>query len=465
MSFSQNSLIRRIVIIQIIMILGFSFLLMSNLLWFLVFEENDDFLLHNSKSIAISPTAEKRTLPETKVVIAAIDRAMTEANVMDKKERDIDPEKGVSVIRVTDAVGGEIYTSPGYSSMPFDLTAQQAYNFSFQGKDWRALSYISNEYQLVVHIAQTTDFYKDQFSSMVKRFILLPLVWFLPLAAVASFLVVMHSFRPLRALENAIAQRSPTDLKPLHHISPYAETKPLVNEINSLLQKLDTTIQRERQFLADAAHELRTPLAVIQAQAHVLTHANNVYDIAQASKDLNQGIERAANLIQKLLLTAKVSVDSFKIHLEDVDLSDFVQDRMANLSVLAAQKNIDLELSALPSCIVKIDPETFISAVDNVLDNAIRYTPEGGNIQVDISLPRPDRVQLRVTDNGIGVPPDLYQSIFERFFRVSGTEQQGSGLGLSIVQRVMKLHGGDIAIAPGLNQRGLSVALTLPKQA
>ncbi len=238
----------------------------------------------------------------------------------------------------------------------------------------------------------------------------------------------------------------------------------MVSEINSLLPKLNTTLTREPNFLADAAHELRTPLAVIQAQAHVLRHAASEAEKNVATTELNMGIGRAASLIQKLLLTARVSVEDFVPRFEPVDLTAFVQERIATFSVLAAEKKIEMELQAPSRCVVKIDRETFISAVDNVLDNAIRYTPKEGAIAISITQLAEGRVSLRIADNGTGISHDLYERVFERFYRVAGTEQQGSGcgLGLAIVKRVLALHGGDVALSTGLDQRGLAVNLTMP---
>jgi signal transduction histidine kinase len=229
-----------------------------------------------------------------------------------------------------------------------------------------------------------------------------------------------------------------------------------------LLLKLNTTLTRERNFLADAAHELRTPLAVIQAQVHVLRHASSEVEKSTASDELNTGIERAASLIQKLLLTAKVSGESFAPKLETIDLVAFVQERMAHLSLLASRKRIDMELKAPLVCIVKLDRETFISALDNVLDNAIRYTPQDGQIEVSIDMVQADKVRVRVADNGVGIASELHGRVFERFFRIPGTEQQGSGLGLAIVKRVLALHGGQVVLSQGLNHNGVAVEMTLP---
>jgi signal transduction histidine kinase len=459
------SLTQRMVIGQLIAVVGFSLLLACNLLWeFSKHDEGelDKQLFYSAKATALTVHGESATPQETNLVLRALDRVTREAVGLIKQEKGSDPASGAYAMRVTDLSGREVYVTQGYDNLPLNAQATSAYSFNHSGQRWRGLNYRASEQNMVVQIAQRTDYIDAELWSLVKTYIVWPLLWFLPLASLASWLVVARGLLPLRALSERIARRTHNDLSPLDFVAVHAETQPLVYEINSLLRKLETTLSRERNFLIDAAHELRTPLAVIQAQVHVLRHASGEAEKANASDELNVGVARTASLIQKLLLTAKVSAENFAPRLENIDLSAFVQERMATLSVLAAQKSIDIELDAPPACWVRIDRETFVSAVDNVLDNAIRYTPEGGRIQVHIALLGTDKVRLRIDDNGAGIAPDLYERVFERFYRVGGTEQQGSGLGLAIVKRVLALHGGEVALSPGLSQRGLSVALTLP---
>jgi signal transduction histidine kinase len=149
--------------------------------------------------------------------------------------------------------------------------------------------------------------------------------------------------------------------------------------------------------------------------------------------------------------------------MEVVDLTAFTQERIAALSSLAAQKNIDMELNAPRHAPVRIERDSFVSALDNVIENAIRYTPAQGQIAIEIDTPTPSVVRLRVADNGIGIAPEHYDKVFERFFRVQSGEQQGSGLGLAIVKRVLTLHGGQVSLSQGIGLRGLTVALRLPQ--
>jgi signal transduction histidine kinase len=313
-----------------------------------------------------------------------------------------------------------------------------------------------------MQVAETSASAERDLATALLRYLGLPLMVFLPIAGLTTWWASRRGLRPLHDLAALIARRSPQDLQPLEPVASFVETAPLVSEINTLLHKLKATLSRERHFLADAAHELRTPLAVVQAQVHVLQNAGSAAERAACAEELNVGIARAAALIQKLLLTARVSSDDFAPHLEAVDLTAFTQERVALLSALAAQKNIDLELQAQPRVQAHIDRETFASALDNVIDNAIRYTPKGGAIVVAIDSAQAGGVALRVADNGVGITPELRDRVFERFYRINGSEQPGSGLGLSIVKRVLALHGGSVTLSTGLNQTGLAVALVLP---
>jgi signal transduction histidine kinase len=468
MNFFVPSLTKRMVIGQVLSVIVFSILLVGNLLWEYSKQGEGEFdkqLLYSAKATAMVLHGETKTAQEVNLVLRAISKATNETVAMVMKERGRDPQSAAYAMRVTDLDGREIYATHSYGDMPTNAQAKAVYSFNYKGHEWRGLNHRAPEQKLVVQIAQSTEYVDAELCNLVQTYILWPLLWFLPLAIIASSLVVGRGLRPLKELAHRIAQRTASDLSSLDYVAKHAETKPLVEEINSLLHKLDTTLNRERIFLTDAAHELRTPLAVIQAQVHVLRHALCETEKTNASDELNIGIGRAASLIQKLLLTAKVSGEHYTPRLETVDLVSFVQERIAVLSVLAAHKCIDMELQAPLQCFVRADRDTFVSVIDNVLDNAIRYTPVEGQVKISVDPMGADKVRVRVADSGVGIAPELHERVFERFFRVSGTEQQGSGLGLAIVKRVLALHGGKVALSQGLHQRGLSVDLTMPVSA
>jgi two-component system, OmpR family, sensor histidine kinase QseC len=467
----QRSLLQRVILGQFLILVIFCTVVSANLLWQFRKADSgevDKQLSIVAKSLASSLQNNDKTVNQLQQKLSFYDAAINDQIVIYKQVNAQDTAEGGSpdmVLRVLDNQAQEIYRSKDYPQALLAITEQGSRQVTNLGIVWRMHIYRAPDSGLVIQIAQQTGaIYKDLLDN-VRKFIVIPLLWFVPLTALVTYFVTIKGLQPLRQLAGVIAQRHPNDMRPLTNVASYSETQPLVNEINSLLQKLETTLQRERDFLADAAHELRTPLAVIQTQVHVLKHANTDTAKNAASDELNIGIERAASLVQKLLLTAKVSVDNFKPRFETLDLTAFVQERVAAFAALAALKNIDIELDAPRSCGIVADRETFISAVDNVLDNAIRYTPDGGQINVCITPAGSGKVCLRVADNGMGIPPELHDRVLERFFRVAGTEQQGSGLGLAIVKRVLALHGGDVAFSLGLGERGLAVDLTMPAHA
>jgi signal transduction histidine kinase len=467
----HRSLLQRVILGQFLFLVIFCVTLSANLLWqFGKVDggEVDKNLLITAKVLANRLQNNTKTPDQAQQILSFYDAITNDTIAMYKQDNALNTVGVFPVdfgLRVLDKQAQEIYRSKDYPLALLAISEPGSRDVTDQDCGWRILTYRAPDSGLVVQVAQPTRAIYTDLLGNIQKFIVVPLLWFIPLAALVTYFVTIKGLQPLRQLASVIAQRHPSDMRPLANVDSYTETQPLVDEINSLLQKLDTTLQRERNFLADAAHELRTPLAVIQTQVHVLKHADTDAAKNAASDELNIGIERAASLVQKLLLTAKVSVDNFKPRFETVDLTAFVQERVAAFAALAARKHIDIELDAPRSCSIVADRETFISAVDNVLDNAIRYTPDGGQINVCIKPEGPSKICLRVADNGMGIPPELHDRVLERFFRVAGTEQQGSGLGLAIVKRVLALHGGDVAFSLGLNQRGLSVDLTMPAQA
>jgi signal transduction histidine kinase len=463
---AKRSLLLRLIVGQLLVVIIFSLIAMGNFVWrtYRAGAGDYDQQMMGLANIILAKLDEKNTSPELLLpyleVMSDVVQSGNTASETAKSQVQVNFDV---VLRVADKSGQEIYRTPERLHIPINLIPLGSGDFSVGKQRWRSHS-VQNQ-SLTVQLAQTSNVIEAGLVDTIVTFILWPLFLFLPIAGLMTWFASSRGLAPLRELAGLVSRRSSVDLKPLEHVAAYAETEPLVSEINSLLHKLDTTLTRERHFLADAAHELRTPLAVIQAQAHVLRHAASEEEKNLATTELNMGIGRAASLIQKLLLTARVSVEHFVPRFEPIDLTAFVQERIATFSVLAAEKKIDMELQAPQHCMVNIDRETFISAVDNVLDNAIRYTPEGGAIAINIALIAESKVSLRVADNGTGISHELYGRVFERFYRVAGSEQQGSGLGLAIVKRVLVLHGGDVALSTGLDQRGLAVNLTMPAHA
>jgi signal transduction histidine kinase len=459
------SMQRRLVINQLLVIVVFAAFALANVVWGFFRQDSGEFdqLLRVQAQATLD--ASEHLYQQPQAFVERVETVATFARnnlALMKTSQPFGQSSFDLLVRVLDPSGKELYALKGLTPPPWPYMQPGQQTVTVAGVVWRVHSLHSTRTGLTMQVAETSASAERDLATALLRYLGLPLMVFLPIAGLTTWWASRRGLRPLHDLAALIARRSPQDLQPLEPVASFVETAPLVSEINTLLHKLKATLSRERHFLADAAHELRTPLAVVQAQVHVLQNASSAAERAACAEELNVGIARAAALIQKLLLTARVSSDDFAPHLEAVDLTAFTQERVALLSALAAQKNIDLELQAQPRVQAHIDRETFASALDNVIDNAIRYTPKGGAIVVAIDSAQAGGVALRVADNGVGITPELRDRVFERFYRINGSEQPGSGLGLSIVKRVLALHGGSVTLSTGLNQTGLAVALVLP---
>jgi signal transduction histidine kinase len=456
----ERSLLRRIAISQIVSMFLFCLLLTLNVLW--QFKkggdgENDLTMFVVAKAMVDSIEIDHPTVDKN----AQLGILTQFSNTLHTDDMTFKGGRPLIATRAFNQLNQEIYRSDNYPEELLNPALGNAATLIINNREWRYISYTSPNRQTTIHLAKTILAFEDELWPIIHRYILQPILWFLPLSAVATYLAAINGLQPLTLLANLISKRSAHDLSPIDNNSPYAETRPIIEEINSLLDRLKATLQRERSFLADAAHELRTPLAVIQVQADVLSSTENPLEKTEASKELGLGIERTAALLKRLLMIARVDPDSFVPRYQAVELSGFVQDRVASLAPLAMQKLIDISMGTTGQYIVDIDPESLVSAIDNVLDNAIRYTPNGERINVTIHSTKTYAV-LTVADSGCGIPKEHQTNVFERFFRVPGTEQYGSGLGLAIVQQVMALHKGQVRLAHGLEGRGLAVCLELP---
>jgi signal transduction histidine kinase len=462
----QRSLLRRLVLNQLAVIVAFVALALTNLLWenFKPDEGDYDVALNVFASSMLTQLDPLHQDPAALVRTAAsLTAYVVDTTLRLKITQSQSYENMALAFRLTDHTGKQLYVSNSRIQPPWDHIKPGAQDLKDGAVQWRAAQMRSASGALTLQVAETYGALRSDTSSAIWRYIAIPFLAFLPLAVLMTAWASRRGLAPLRELTTVIARRTPNDLQALGPVTGYTETQPLVDEINTLLAKLQATLNRERDFLADAAHELRTPLAVIQAQVHVLNTAASDAERQAAGDELHVGVSRASSLISKLLMTARLSSDDFKPRMEVVDLTAFTQERIAALSSLAAQKSIDMELKAPRHAPVRIERDTFVSALDNVIENAIRYTPAQGQIVIEIDTPTPSEICLRVADNGMGIPPEHHERVFERFFRVQSGEQQGSGLGLAIVKRVLTLHGGRVSLSQGLGQRGLTVAFSMPK--
>ncbi|MET0207843.1 MAG: ATP-binding protein, partial [Burkholderiaceae bacterium] len=292
-------------------------------------------------------------------------------------------------------------------------------------------------------------------------FLLSSTIFSLPLLLIPAWLIVGIGLRPLRSIASSIAQRSDADLTPLPD-STYRELSPLVDAINGLMARLSQRIEHEHEFLTDAAHELKTPLAAIQINAHVLLSragSEMAERCAEPAAGLRGGVARATHTVHQLLALERARAEPQADHPRpQTDVAEFVRDRVAAAAHLAVQRNIEIEFHAAADGSVPLHLESMASAVDNLISNAIKYSPQDSRIAVRLN--RIGHIyRLAVADQGPGVAPDLRDKVFERFYRVPGQEQSGSGLGLAIAERGAARNGGIIVLSDGEGGRGLTATI------
>jgi len=283
-------------------------------------------------------------------------------------------------------------------------------------------------------------------------FVLLP-IWF----------AVGRGLRPLRQLSASIADRGADDLTPLGFDAKYAELRPLTAALDNLLARLRERLAREQGFVQDAAHELRTPLAVISAQAHVLEMTREDAQRADAGRRMVGAIARASHLVEQLLTLARMDSRQGP-EPGELDVAQLLRHELALLAPLAIARDIDLSLEAPDALPYRLDVHAFQSVVHNLVNNALAYVPAGGRVQVALRAHGKNLV-LAVADDGPGIAPGDRGLAFERFWRGSGHDVSGAGLGLAIVREAAARLGGGVTLADGIGGRGCRFSVmvgTLP---
>ncbi|HAS50687.1 MAG TPA: two-component sensor histidine kinase [Gammaproteobacteria bacterium] len=274
---------------------------------------------------------------------------------------------------------------------------------------------------------------------------LLPDLVGLPLLALLVWLAIGWGLRPLGRMAQLLKSRDPDNLAPLQLAPLPQELMPVVASLNRLLMQVMALLEREKRFLADAAHELRTPLAVLRIHTQNALQAPDPTDREQALQQLDAGIERATRVIAQLLTLARLEPNAVTLRMTELDLLAFLRNELAELIPLALERQQDLALEATEGdhdCLIADAPSLGI-LLQNLISNAVQHTPKNGQIRVCLQV-RGEAVELRIQDSGPGIPPELRSKVFERFFRQGAA--QGAGLGLSIVARIVELHGGTLEL-------------------
>ena len=289
-----------------------------------------------------------------------------------------------------------------------------------------------------------------------------PIAVMMPILMLVVWWVVSGSLEPVARVRSQVAARQADDLSPVSETGLPDEVRPLVQELNLLFGRVKDAFETQQHFVADAAHELRTPLAALKLQALSLERADTGEARALAISRLTAGIERATRLVEQLLVLARQEGGEASIaHDEPVELSDLSRRTVVDMAVAAQAKGIDLGMQRVEAAVVTGQPEAISIMLRNLVDNAIKYTPAGGTVDVGV-WGGAAGATLCVEDSGPGITPDERERVFDRFYRVAGSEASGSGLGLAIIKAIAERHGAVLALGRSERLGGLSVTIEFP---
>ncbi|WP_144638535.1 ATP-binding protein [Bordetella genomosp. 13] len=330
------------------------------------------------------------------------------------------------------------------------------------GEPWRVYALNDRDNRVQVQVGHPISQRRAEFHKWMRESLNATAVLF-ALLSLSVFCVLRHGLRSIDSLRAAMQQRDPFDLTPLPTRDTPVELRPLIASINRLLARLETALTRERRLIADAAHELRTPLAVLTTQAEVARGSMQMEDKDQALDKLLGAARRATRLSEQLLDQARLDALE-RAPSEPVELAALVALMVRDHESAARAKGQRVVLDVQP-CTIAGDLDALGILVSNLVDNALRYTPEGGRIDVSCGPHEGGGALLRVADNGPGVPEDERGSIFQRFYRAQGTATRGSGIGLSLVAQIAQLHSARIECCDGLDSRGFCVEVYFPAPA
>jgi two-component system OmpR family sensor kinase len=289
-----------------------------------------------------------------------------------------------------------------------------------------------------------------------------PIAVMMPILMLVVWWVVSGSLQPVARVRSQVASRQADDLSPVSDTGLPDEVRPLVQELNLLFGRVRTAFEAQQNFVADAAHELRTPLAALRLQAQSLDRADTPEARQVAVSRLTAGIDRATRLVEQLLILARqeaTAAEGTAAKTRPVDLADLARRTAADLAGVAAAKGVDLGLQQADPASVDGQPDALQILLRNLVDNAVKYTPGGGTVDISV-LSGAGTVAVQVEDSGPGIPPDERERVFDRFYRVAGSEAAGSGLGLAIIKAIAERHGAVLTLGSSERLGGLMATVT-----
>jgi len=324
-------------------------------------------------------------------------------------------------------------------------------------------AYIRQTPQGKIAVLQETE-YRDDLAATAAYQSVLPLLIALPLMILLTVWITYRAMRPVKTLSASLGKRRSDDLSPLDGEAVPSEIQGFVTAINQLLQRTGENIRRQQRFIADAAHELRSPLTALSLQAERLTKLPQSDEAREQTGLILQSIQRNRHLLEQLLTHARAQGSETQRNLTDISLQSQFRRVLQELMPLALDKQQDIGVAVENDIRIRADDTEIYTLIKTFTDNAIRYTPAGGRIDIGFSE-TPTTLTIWVEDDGPGIPAAERSRVTDAFYRILGTEQQGTGLGLSIADAIAKRYGGKLILADSRNfAHGLLIQAQLDKR-
>jgi two-component system OmpR family sensor kinase/two-component system sensor histidine kinase QseC len=371
---------------------------------------------------------------------------------------EIPPEQGDQdfVVQIWDLLGATVYRSrPGLPVI--DEAVLDYADLQLQGEPWRV--YGLRTVDGIIQVAQPVRV-REAFARRSALRVVIPVLLLVPILGMAIVWVVRSGLDPVRRVATDVQQRDARSLTPLATQALPEEIVPLVEELNRLLARLERAFATQRAFIADAAHELRSPLTAVRLQLQLLDRAPDEHAARDARARLGEAVDRAAHLIEQLLTLARNEPQEVRAELTTISLKEPVAEAMADTHSLAQARRIDLQLEANEAATVLGESASLRTLARNLIDNAVRYTPEGGKVRVAVKAGS-GGARLEVSDTGPGIAAADRERAFDRFYRRAQTGESGSGLGLAIVKAIADRHQATVTLesAP---EGGLRAVVVFP---
>src|SRR3989338_5412714 len=365
--------------------------------------------------------------------------------------------------QIWNSSGKLILHSKNALKTPFSHGAVGLSTLWINGHMWRVSTGHNHTNQVTVMVAERANYRQELENRLTQDSVVVMLVTY-PFLGFLIWVIVGRGLESLRRVAREVHQRAPTYLESVDLESVPSEIEPLISELNSLFGRLQSAFEKEKRFTADAAHELKTPLAALSTQTQVALRAKTDDEKKEALLKVLFGVRRSTHVLQQLLTLSRMEPEAGLTDTTSINLAKQAADVASMLAPDAIEKNIELELLSPDSHATILGNITAIDIlIRNLVDNAIRYSPPNSFVSIDIKE-NEKHVILSVTDNGPGIPEKLRKRVFERFFRIVGNQTLGSGLGLSIVQQIAKLHHAHIELHTPTSGQGAEFRVLFPKE-